>query len=248
MIGIFAQYAWEDTLKKILLCFCFLGALALVENAYAIESVPVACVGTSTCQEASGCNTILTPIACGLSGYTTTYYDKYVVNSCISCPTGYELVSKSVTVPGCSNKVFYKDCARICSGCDNCESTDWKTVSGASGYQSKIDANCNYSTCTCEKKVSYRCNQGYYGTANGLGTSGCTQCPFIDMGKAVELGGGLIPVLSTRYGMTPAAGNGYAITDCYAPHENVIYSDTKGEYTFSDDCYWSNLTIVVPAD
>lgn len=77
----------------------------------------------------------------------------------------------------------------------------------------------------------YRCTQGFYGTSNMSGTSGCTQCPQV----GVADGGSYLIYVS---GKTPAAGNGYSITDCYAPN-TYEYIGTGGNYVFTEICYYT---------
>ncbi len=99
--------------------------------------------------------------------------------------------------------------------CDN--TSQWWTDTGRAGYQS-----CYLRDEICGKLLvngtkSYRCADGYYGTAAPSGTSGCTKC--------------------TSPG-TSDAGNNSAITKCYIP-KNTTGSDTTGTYIYTTDCYYT---------
>lgn len=70
--------------------------------------------------------------------------------------------------------VPYPDCTDACSTCTD---SNWSHNSELSpGYQSKTTATCNPLTCACIKKITYRCDIGYYGVSSD-GKTGCTRCP-----------------------------------------------------------------------
>lgn len=144
------------------------------------------------------------------------------VQSCATCPSGYKKSTQNVTITGCSNTLSFTTCVSTCNGtCTNCTDTNW-TASNV-GYQSRVNATCNTSTCVCTKKTEYRCADNYYGTPTG-NLSGCTACP--------------------NNGMS-AAGLNSAVTSCYITGG----SDASGTYVFdqgrpsffnNDKCYYSN--------
>ena len=190
------------------------------------------CVAASSCSTSDVECPYATQAIC--KEFTIQYYNDYGVASCTSCETGRELVLKNVSVPGCSNLIAYYNCELPCLECPDCESFDWTSMGVTSPYENKMTATCNYTTCTCSKRYSYRCKQGYYGTANLVGTDGCTRCPKFVAGTPIG-GSGLA---FTVYGSTPAAGNGYSITDCYVPF-TYEYKDVGGYFIFSEDCFYS---------
>lgn len=161
------------------------------------------------------------------------YYNGYGVVSCETCGEGQERVLKTITVPGCINKPSYYDCQYSCEECPDCESQDWANAGMLSPYEKKVNAICNKTTCTCSKTTSYRCKQGFYGTANATGTSGCSRCPSLGTGRPIGS-----ETWAFLYASTPGAGNGYDITDCYAPSTNE-YKDTYGIYNYMSDCYYT---------
>lgn len=187
-------------------------------------------MGVSFCPAGVQCQ-ILNVVGCEI--FTTKYYNDMGVSSCSNCPSGFNKVTKSITVPGCSNEITYYDCEQPCIECPDCESTDWTSLGGLSGYEKKVTATCNKVSCLCRKTTSYRCRQGFYGTSNSLGTSGCIQCPYIASARAK---GSTLWFMA--YGSTPSAGNGYELKDCYAP---VIYDykDSVGIYDYSQECWYS---------
>lgn len=193
-------------------------------------AVLTSCIGTTTCPDQNGCQ-YLNVVGCATG--KDTFYGSYAVRSCLTCGNGYELVAKSVLVPGCTRAVFYNDCEKSCIECPDCESEDWTSVSLLSFYEKKVDAVCNKTTCKCSKKIWYRCKKGYYGTANSMGPSGCSRCPSIGTGRPIGSESWL-----SLYASTPGAGNGYDITDCYAPSTNE-YKDTYGIYNYTSDCYYT---------
>lgn len=118
------------------------------------------------------------------------------------------------------------DCSNCNGGssggnCPNCKSTDW-AASGTDGYESRIEALC--LGIKCNKFTYYRCAKGWYGKAINLtdSLSGCTRCPS---------SGGV-------YG-TNTAGQNTDITSCCIP-ANRTMTDTKGTFTFTDECCYSN--------
>ena len=185
-------------------------------------AVLTSCIGTTTCPDQNGCQ-YLNVVGCATG--KDTFYGSYAVRSCLTCPYDYELVSKSLVVPGCTRAVFYNDCQATCIECPDCESEDWKMYVTPSGviriaYQRKVTAACNYATCVCSKKFQYRCNDGYYGRSiNGL--TGCYRCP-INSSNGVRIWGNSV------------AGKNYSISGCFV----ASGGDESGDYMYSQDCYY----------
>lgn len=183
---------------------------------------PVRCIGTADCAVGVQCP-ILNTVGCG--SFTTQYYNNMGVSSCTTCPSGFNKVSKSITVPGCSNAITYYDCEKPCTQCTDCESEDWKLYVTPSGviriaYQRKVTAICNYATCVCSKKYQYRCNDGYYGRSiNGL--TGCSRCPANGSNGLLTWG-------------SSVAGNNLSIAGCFV----ASGGDESGDYMYSQDCYY----------
>lgn len=207
--------------------FCFLVICVCYNPCKSFASFQ-ACVGVAFCSAGVRCPNLN---VVGCANFTTTYYNDMGVSSCSDCPSGFNKVSKSITVPGCSNAILYYDCEAPCLECPDCESEDWTSLGVRRGYEKKVTATCNKVSCSCSKRTSYRCTQGFYGTSNMLGTSGCTQCPQV----GVADGGSYLIYVS---GETPAAGNGYSITDCYAPN-TYEYIEPSGNYVFTRFCYYT---------
>ncbi len=92
------------------------------------------------------------------------------VTTCILCPSGYTMLTKTTTV-NCgsgTNTLQYKTCALTCTS-SNCKSdTSWSAA--GTGYQQLATRSCSDST-TCKTTYSYRCAAGYYGSTTN-GTSG----------------------------------------------------------------------------
>ena len=207
--------------------FCFLVICVCYNPCKSFASFQ-ACAGVAFCSAGVRCPNLN---VVGCANFTTTYYNDMGVSSCTTCPSGFNKVAKSITVPGCSNAILYYDCEAPCLECPDCESTDWTSTEARGGYEKKVTATCNKTLCLCRKTTSYRCKQGFYGTSNSLGTSGCTQCPQVGV---ADSGSYLIYVT----GETPAAGNGYSITDCYAPN-TYEYIGTGGNWVFTENCYYT---------
>ena len=206
----------------------FFSLLFLVSWTCDAFAVLTSCIGTTTCPDQNGCQ-YLNVVACTTG--KDTFYGSYAVRSCLTCGNGYKVVSKSVLVPGCTRAVFYNDCEKSCIECPDCESEDWNSLGVRGGYEKKVTAICNKVSCSCSKRTSYRCKQGFYGTSNLSGTSGCTQCPKVGL----AYNGSYLTYVS---GKTPAAGNGYSITDCYTP-TTYEYIGTGGNFVFTENCYYT---------
>lgn len=168
----------------------------------------------------------------------TCFDDGYVgVRSCSSCPSGYSLESKSVTLltdNGGTCNTTYNTCVGSgtggggeddCDGtCDNCNSDlVWRNV--ALGYQAYTTATCNEQTCFCSKKTTFRCAGGYYGNPPAIqmvgNYTGCDRCP--DFGSS---GAGASKAGSTK------------ITQCYVS-AGTTSADETGGYTYTQNCYYS---------
>lgn len=63
-----------------------------------------------------------------------------------------------------------------CTSCPDCTTTSWSEIKP--GYESRVVASCDKSTCKCSKTTEYRCADGYVGETTD-GETGCfsTQCP-----------------------------------------------------------------------
>ena len=207
-------------MKKILFSFFLVWACLNTHSGFAAEFVR--CIGTADCAVGIQCP-IINLVGCG--SFTTQYYNNMGVSSCTTCPSGFNRVSKSITVPGCSNAITYYDCEQPCIECPDCESEDWKTYVTPSGviriaYQRKVTATCNYATCVCSKKYQYRCNDGYYGRSiNGL--TGCSRCPANGSNGLLTWG-------------SSVAGNNLSIAGCFV----ASGGDESGDYMYSQDCYY----------
>ena len=147
------------------------------------------------------------------------------VNTCYALSTA-KLCCDMAYVEGTPCKC-YADSSGSCAhcsvsggGCTDCDSTDWAPT-GTAGYESRINALCMLMTGKCNKTTEYRCAAGYYGKSMN-GTSGCTRCPS---------SGGV-------YG-TNTAGENTDIKSCCIP-ANRTMTDTKGTFTFTDECCYSN--------
>lgn len=207
-------------MKKILFSFFLVWACLNTHSGFAAQLVR--CIGTADCPVGVKCS-ILNTVGCG--SFTTQYYNNMGVSSCTTCPSGFNRVSKSITVPGCTNTIAYYDCEKPCTQCTDCESEDWKVYVTPSGviriaYQRKVTATCNYATCVCSKKFQYRCNDGYYGRSiNGL--TGCSRCPATGSNGIITWGESI-------------AGQNYSIAGCFV----ASGGDESGDYMYSQDCYY----------
>jgi hypothetical protein len=144
-------------------------------------------------------------------------YESNNFYSCQTCANGYNIKSGNTQNTG-SCTFIYQDCEINCNGCENCISdTNW--VAHATGYEKKVDRNCDCNTCNTTG-TSYRCAADYYGTSTN-GSTGCTACP---------------ESKSSAAGAT-------AITSCYIP-AGTTDEDTIGNYTYTSDCYYSNIILV----
>lgn len=137
-----------------------------------------------------------------------------IVSTCEECDTGWLLVSRELSVAGCSNKYTYKTCVKdlVIEDCnsDNCKSDeDW--VWAGANYVVKTNRSCNFGR--CKEVVVYSCASGYYGTATAT-SQDCHACP--DSGKS-------------------APGDNTEITKCYSTGGK----DAAGDYGFEPDCYYT---------
>lgn len=209
-------------MKKIFFGFFLFLIFFKVPDVFAVQ--PISCIGTADCAVGVQCP-IINLVGCKV--FMTRYYNNVGVSSCTTCPSGFNRVSRSISVPGCSNTITYYDCeAEVsCTKCPDCESQDWSTYITSTGviklgYQRKVTATCNYSTCICSKTYSYRCGNGYYGiTING--TTGCSRCPANGSNGLLTWG-------------SSVAGNNLSIAGCYV----ASGGDDSGDYMYSQDCYY----------
>ncbi len=114
-------------------------------------------------------------------------------------------------------------CDGTCENCSTLMNNRWIIIVDNTGYQQMTNNSCNTATCVCSTTTQYRCNAGYYGTAQHfLGRySGCTQCP----------SSGGVAGSST-------AGDNATITKCYIP-TTASFSDTTGTWSYSEPCYYT---------
>jgi len=140
---------------------------------------------------------------------------------CRTCQTGYN------RVPLSNVGVFFQDincsppfeimtCQSNCTGCTNCNSTDWANT--MNGVQAKVTSTCNCNT--CNSTPAFRCQTGYYGTPTNA-TSGCARCP----------------KMGDTYGTTTGPGK-TSITDCQFP-ANITLTDETGTYKFTSPCAYT---------
>lgn len=114
-------------------------------------------------------------------------------------------------------------CAQPCTS--SCVSdTDWGNDD--SGYLVKWERSCSLNNKVCNMRDSYRCDNGYYGTANADGTDGCHLCPHPD-----------------RYGYYYANsmhGKNTFITDCFISKSSSSnsFTDLTGNYKCTEDAYY----------
>lgn len=132
---------------------------------------------------------------------------------------------------------------RKCSSSGWCYSScSWKTPSYrytdiGDGY-SQIESNnngcfCNEWARTYVDGSAYVCSDGYYGTSNASGYSGCTRCPSYQNAAG-----------ETFYGES-MAGMNKLITSCWLDGENGPFSDDTGVYEISTDkCMYNNTTLI----
>lgn len=95
----------------------------------------------------------------------------------------------------------------------------------------------NNGGCMCDEWVrsGYVCGSGYYGTANEIGSSGCTRCPSYSNAAG-----------QTFYGNSEPGSN-TLITNCYLDGENGPFSDNAGEYDITTNkCAYTIGYIVSP--
>lgn len=151
--------------------------------------------------------------------------------SCLTCPSGYNLVEKETTPNdqlGCQYnnddalstfKYKYKTCIKdSCIGktCTNCiEGYSPWTLADSNGLQTQTYTKCSCGICRTAN-TGRRCAAGFYGTGLAdLETSGCTKCP------------------------TPGTSLAGSNEDISACHQSDG-SDTTGSYIFTPTaCYYS---------
>lgn len=237
---------------KITLFIGTIGALLTVpQYGYALGLAH--CIG-AICSDFSDTivNGNATPANC--ANVSNSCYGSTRIYSCNTCNSGYTRTKQTITVDGCTNAIAYYNCVKEssddgtdCDGtCDNCESTDWKTL--ATGYQQQTTRTCNTATCVCTSTSSYRCAAGYYGTAtitscravlNGYtcNTTDCQRCPiatgiYTNSARTVQ-----------AYG-TVGAGNGKEKTDCYLPagtyyDASGTFQKTGSDYLIATQCKYT---------
>ena len=220
-------------MKKVLTTCCCVGLGVMVHgNAIAVLSM---CLEQICASDTEIVNTI--PNNC--KTYSEKCYNGYRVYVCTECYSGYTLTAGTpVTISGCANTVDPKSCTADCveTDCDDETWTDFTT-----GYQVYKTRTWNASTCSCTTMQSYRCDDGYYGTAScvrnvvtgGYACTGCSKCP----------SGGVYTdaALTTPATAGCFAGNGKTVESCYLPIGT--YYDASGKFTLSgpaNACTYSN--------
>lgn len=107
-------------------------------------------------------------------------------------------------------------------------------------------------SCSCQnKKTTYKCASGYYGTATSS-SAGCTACPdnatcaggngstFVCAVGYYKSGSACVqcPASGGVYGATSGTG-ATSITECCLP-SGTSFSDTSGSGTYTGNCYYVN--------
>ena len=154
-----------------------------------------------------------------IKGCASTKAQKFggeIVSTCEECDTGWLLVSRELSVDGCSNKYTYQTCSRnlIIDDCDpdNCkDDLLWSSPSAGANYVQKTNRSCWRGRCL--ETTVYSCTSGYYGTATAT-SQNCHACP--DSGKS-------------------APGDNTEITKCYSTGGK----DAAGDYKFMPNCYYT---------
>lgn len=150
----------------------------------------------------------------GCTNLKVQEFGSEIVSTCEKCDTGWLLVSRELSVAGCSNKYTYETCVKdlVIEDCnsDNCKSDEYWLLAG-SNYVQKTNRSCWRGR--CKEVVVYSCKSGYYGTANAT-SQNCHACP--DSGKS-------------------APGDNTEITKCYSTGGK----DAAGDYGFEPDCYYT---------
>ncbi len=129
---------------------------------------------------------------------------------CSSCSSGYYPTTTTIKGELC-NSVAYSRCCKPCTDCGGA-TNDWEYYNES--HQRRTIQTCNCDG-TCSTTYEYRCYIGYYGSPSDS-ASGCTKCP----------------------------GKGYAnpgskyITNCFIIPGTTL-NDETGEYTFTDECYYT---------
>lgn len=213
-------------MKKVLTTCCCVGLGVMVHgNAIAIVQMCFAQVCADGAE--SGIET-LNPIPNNCKTYSKNCYNGYRVYVCTECYSGYTLTAGTpVTISGCANTVDPKKCTADCVETD-CDDETWTGC--ATGYQVYKTRTWNASTCSCTTMQSYRCDDGYYGTARCSKSStgaylcfGCSKCP----------SGGVYTDSAMTTAATPGClpWNGLTVESCYlAPG---TYYDASGAFTVS---------------
>ncbi len=228
-------------MKTILLIGAMGALVAMPQTAHALTGL-VQCLGTVCNTGSIITNGNFAPANC--ASVSDNCYDNTRIYTCNTCNSGYTRTKQTITVSGCFNTIAYYNCVKEsddggtdCDGtCEDCESTDWNTLSD--GYQSRTTKTCNTRTCVCSSDISHRCATGYYGTAkmtscqagtNGwtCNTTDCQRCPaatgiYTNSARTVQ-----------AYG-TVLAGNGNEKTDCYLPAGTYYDATGSFEKTGSD--------------
>lgn len=152
-----------------------------------------------------------------IKGCTSTKAQEFggkIVSTCEKCDTGWLLVSRELSVAGCSNKYAYETCVKdlVIEDCnsDNCKSDEYWLLAGAN-YVMKTNRSCWFER--CKEVVVYSCASGYYGTANAT-SQNCHACPD---------------------GGTSEPGDNTVITKCFSTGGK----DAAGDYKFEPDCYYT---------
>ncbi len=136
---------------------------------------------SATTYSSSTCGSTPANTLSNCSSVTKKCFGGKYVQTCDTCQTGYNSVTRLVDISGCSNSYSYNDCIpKPVSGCttdDDCTdlNEDWADVPDQN-FQGKKTGKCVTSGVLnkCEAEISFRCKAGFYGSGQN-----CTACPLV---------------------------------------------------------------------
>lgn len=200
------------------------------------DSATVSC--SATTYSSSTCGTSFANTISNCASYTSYCFGGVRVRTCNTCNDGYDKVTSTLSVDGCSNTYSYSTCLSGVVSADECDSDSdcgfggiWATTN--TKYQKRTTYTCKNPdslVSTCASTTEYQCAPGYYGAPTGT-FSGCTECPEHEASGTVGTSG-----------LSSYTGGATTIDECYISASTTWdFTDTTGDGTenFQSDCYYT---------